>query len=137
MKRKISYGVLLTALAVNLFVGAQVYRQNLNAAEKDDPYPNLKLFSTVLERVRQDYVDGDKVTYQELIQGAMKGMLSTLDPHSEFMDISKYDELKKDTQGEFGGQWKTHRVSKPGFSRATESSRSMAATLTSRRFRTR
>jgi carboxyl-terminal processing protease len=103
MKRKFSYGVLLTALAVNLFVGAQVYRQNLGAAEKDDPYPNLKLFSTVLERVRQDYVDGDKVTYQELIQGAMKGMLSTLDPHSEFMDVSKYDELKKDTQGEFGG----------------------------------
>jgi carboxyl-terminal processing protease len=57
----------------------------------------------VLERVRQDYVDGDKVTYQELIQGAMKGMLSTLDPHSEFMEVSKYDELKKDTSGEFGG----------------------------------
>src|SRR5215213_11046776 len=94
MKRKFSYGLLLTALAINLFVGA---------AEKDDPYPNLKMFSTVLERVRQDYVDGDKVTYQELIQGAMKGMLNTLDPHSEFMDTSKYDELKKDTQGQFGG----------------------------------
>lgn len=103
MKRKFFYGLLLTALALNLFVGAQVYIQNVSAAEKDDPYPNLKLFSTVLERVRQDYVDGDKVTYQELIQGAMKGMLNTLDPHSEFMESSKYDELKKDTQGEFGG----------------------------------
>ena len=103
MKRKFSYGLLLTALAINLFIGAQVYRQNVGAAERDDAYPNLKMFSTVLERVRQDYVDGDKVTYQDLIQGAMKGMLSTLDPHSEFMDISKYDELKKDTQGEFGG----------------------------------
>lgn len=103
MKRKFSYGLLLTALAINLFVGAEVYRQNVGAAEKDDPYPNLKMFSTVLERVRQDYVDGDKVTYQELIQGAMKGMLNTLDPHSEFMDMSKYDELKKDTQGQFGG----------------------------------
>lgn len=103
MKRKFFYGLLLSVLSVNLFIGAQVYFQNVSAAEKDDPYPNLKLFSTVLERVRQDYVDGDKVTYQELIQGAMKGMLSTLDPHSEFMEISKYDELKKDTQGEFGG----------------------------------
>ncbi len=103
MKRKFSYGLLLTALALNLLIGAQVYRQNVSAAEKDDPYPNLKLFSTVLERVRQDYVDGDKVTYQQLVEGAMKGMLSTLDPHSEFMDVSKYDELKKDTQGEFGG----------------------------------
>ena len=103
MKRKFFYGLLLTALALNLFVGAQVYFQNVGAAEKEDPYPNLKLFSSVLERVRQDYVDGDKVSYQELIQGAMKGMLNTLDPHSEFMEVSKYDELKKDTQGEFGG----------------------------------
>ena len=61
MKRKFSYGLLLTALAINLFIGAQIYRQNLGAAEKDDPYLDLKLFSTVLERVRQDYVDGDKV----------------------------------------------------------------------------
>src|ERR1043165_2059866 len=103
MKRKFFYGVLLTALALNLLIGAQVFRQNVSAAEKDDPYPNLKLFSVVLERVRQDYVDGDKVTYQDLIQGAMKGMLNTLDPHSEFMEASKYDELKKDTSGEFGG----------------------------------
>lgn len=101
MKRKFFYGLLLTALALNLFVGAQVYLQNVGAAEKEDPYSNLKLFSTVLERVRQDYVD--KVTYQDLIQGAMKGMLNTLDPHSEFMEVSKYDELKKDTSGEFGG----------------------------------
>lgn len=103
MKRKCFYGLLLAALALNLLVGAQVYRQNVSAAEKEDPYPNLKLFSTVLERVRHEYVDGDKVTYQDLVQGAMKGMLNTLDPHSEFMEASKYDELKKDTQGEFGG----------------------------------
>ena len=103
MKRKFFYGALLTALAINLLIGAQVFRQNVSAAEKDDAYPNLKLFSSVLERVRQDYVDGDKVTYQELIQGAMKGMLNTLDPHSEFMEATKYDEQKKDTKGEFGG----------------------------------
>lgn len=103
MKRKFFYGLLLSALALNLFVGAQVYFQTVQAAEKDDPYPNLKLFSSVLERVRQDYVDGEKVTYQELIQGAMKGMLNTLDPHSEFMEATKYDDLKKDTTGEFGG----------------------------------
>lgn len=103
MKRKFFYGLLFAALAFNLLVGTQVYFQSVGAAEKDDPYPNLKLFSVVLERVRQDYVDGDKLTYQDLIQGAMKGMLNTLDPHSEFMEASKYDELKKDTSGEFGG----------------------------------
>ncbi len=103
MKRRVLYGILLGVLSVNLFVGAQVYLSNVQAAEKDDALPNLRLFSTVLDRVRQEYVDGDKLSYQELIYGALKGMLSTLDPHSEFMEPSKYDDLKKDTQGEFGG----------------------------------
>jgi carboxyl-terminal processing protease len=103
MKRRVFYGILLGILAVNLFVGAQVYFANVQAAEKDDALPNLRLFSTVLDRVRQEYVDGEKLSYQELIRGALKGMLSTLDPHSEFMDPPKYDDLKKDTQGEFGG----------------------------------
>ena len=94
MKRKFTYGLLLTALAINLLIGAQVYHQNATAADKEDPYGELKLFNIVLERVRQDYVDGDKVTYRDLVQGAMKGMLSTLDPHSEFMEAPKYDELK-------------------------------------------
>jgi carboxyl-terminal processing protease len=103
MKRRVLYGILLGALAVNLFVGAQIYFSNVQAAEKDDALPNLRLFSTVLDRVRQEYVDGDKLSYQELIHGALKGMLGTLDPHSEFMEVSKYDDLKKETQGEFGG----------------------------------
>ena len=103
MKRRVFYGALLGLLAVNLFVGAQVYFSNVQAAEKDDALPNLKLFSTVLDKVRQEYVDGDDLTYQKLIHDALKGMLNNLDPHSEFMDNVKYEELKKDTQGEFGG----------------------------------
>jgi carboxyl-terminal processing protease len=98
MKRRFFYGVLLGALGVNLFIGAQTYFSNLKAADKDDAWPQLKLFSVVLDRVRQEYVDGDKLSYQELIHGALKGMLNTLDPHSEFMEPVKYDELKKDTQ---------------------------------------
>src|SRR6266704_6513740 len=103
MKRRLFFGALLAVLALNLFVGARVYFSSAHGSENDDAYPNLKLFSTVLQRVRSDYVDGQKLTYHELIHGALKGMLSTLDPHSEFMEPVKYDELKKDTQGEFGG----------------------------------
>ena len=103
MKKRILYGLLLTGLGVNLFIGAQIYFQTVSAAEKDDPYQHLKLFSMVLERVRQDYVDGDKVSYHDLINSALKGMLGTLDPHSEFMDTNKFVELKKDTEGKFGG----------------------------------
>jgi carboxyl-terminal processing protease len=103
MKRRIAYGFLLVLLGVNLFFGARIYSYSAHASPKDDPYENYKLLADVLEKVRQEYVDGEKLTYQELIRGALKGMLGTLDPHSEFMEPSKFDELKKDTQGEFGG----------------------------------
>ncbi len=103
MNRRIFYGFLAAALGVNLFFGAQIYIYSARASQKDDPYENYKLLADVLEKVRQEYVDGDKLTYQDLIHGALKGMLHSLDPHSEFMDQGKFDELKKDTEGEFGG----------------------------------
>jgi carboxyl-terminal processing protease len=103
MNRRIFYGFLVAALGVNLLLGAQIYVYSAQASEKDDPYENYKLLADVLEKVRQEYVDGDKLTYQDLIHGALKGMLNSLDPHSEFMDPTKFDELKKETEGEFGG----------------------------------
>jgi carboxyl-terminal processing protease len=63
----------------------------------------VKLFATVMEKVRQDYVDGDDLTYQDLVYGALKGMIGKLDPHSEFLDPEKYKELQSDTEGQFGG----------------------------------
>src|SRR5690349_10401583 len=103
MKRRVIYGVLTVALAVNLLIGARIFLNSAQAAEKDSAYPSLELFSYVMERVRKDYVDGQKLTYQELVYGALKGMLNTLDPHSEFMEPDKYKELQNDTQGAFGG----------------------------------
>ncbi|MBI3870805.1 MAG: S41 family peptidase [Verrucomicrobia bacterium] len=103
MKRRLLFGILFAALAVNLLVGTQVFLRASQAAEADDPYSNLKLFTTVMERVRTEYVDGRKISYRELVHSALKGMLNTLDPHSEFMDAPKYQELKHDTSGEFGG----------------------------------
>jgi carboxyl-terminal processing protease len=89
-------------LIINLAIGARVF-SSVHAAEKDSPYQSLELFSYVLEKVRKDYVDGQKLTYQDLVYGALKGMLNTLDPHSEFMEPEKYKELQNDTQGAFGG----------------------------------
>src|SRR5438128_1423914 len=103
MKRRMIYGVVTGALCVNLLIGARIFLNSAQAAEKDSAYPSLELFSYVMERVRKDYVDGQKLTYQELVYGALKGMLNTLDPHSEFMDPEKYKELQNDTQGVFGG----------------------------------
>ena len=103
MKKRILYICLVTVLGLNLLIGAQIYVSNVQAAETENVYEEIRLLMRVMERVRQDYVDGEKVTYSELIQAAMKGMLNTLDPHSEFMDSSKYNELKNDTEGAFGG----------------------------------
>src|SRR6185369_10705066 len=102
MKRRVIYGVLTIALSVNLFIGARIFLTSAQAAE-DKPYPSLELFSYVMEKVLKDYVDGQKATYQDLVYGALKGMLNTLDPHSEFMEPEKYKELQNDTQEAFGG----------------------------------
>jgi carboxyl-terminal processing protease len=103
MKKRLLYGVLLGALTLNLLIGAHTYLNSAEVAGRDDAYANLALFTRVLEVVRRDYVDADRVSYPDLIQGALKGMLSTLDPHSEFMEPKKYEGLKEDTEGEFGG----------------------------------
>jgi carboxyl-terminal processing protease len=102
MKRRFLYGGLAVVLIINLSIGGYVFAV-AQAAEKDSPYPSLELFSYVLEKVRKDYVDGQNTKYQDLVYGALKGMLNTLDPHSEFMEPEKYKELQNDTQGAFGG----------------------------------
>lgn len=103
MKRRLIYALVAAALSVNLLIGAKVYLSTAQAAEKESAYPSLELFSFVMEKVRKDYVDGQKLTYKDLVYAALKGMLSTLDPHSEFMEAEKYKELQNDTQGAFGG----------------------------------
>jgi carboxyl-terminal processing protease len=103
MKRRIIYSSVSVVLGLNLLFGALIYRNSAEAASEDDLYQNLELFSRVLERVRGDYVDGEGLSYSSLIRSALKGMLGSLDPHSEFMEPIKYDELRKDTEGAFGG----------------------------------
>ena len=103
MKRRVIYGILIVALTLNLLVGIRVYQASAQTAIKDNPYPSMELFTTVMEKVRSDYVDTTNLTYQELVYGALKGMVGTLDPHSEFLEPEKYKELQDDTQGSFGG----------------------------------
>ena len=52
MKRRMIYGVVTAALVVNLFIGARIFLNSAQAAEKDSAYPSLDLFSYVMERVR-------------------------------------------------------------------------------------
>ena len=69
--------------------------------KKSDLYKQVELFSDTLAIIQEDYVDEAKP--KELIYGALKGMLSSLDAHSQFLDPDTYNELKIDTEGKFGG----------------------------------
>jgi carboxyl-terminal processing protease len=104
MKRRLIFGLVAVALALNLIIGARIYLTSAYAAEpKDSARSNLELFTYVLEKVRADYVDGQNLTYHDLVYAALKGMIGALDPHSEFLDASDYQELQNDTEGQFGG----------------------------------
>jgi len=66
-----------------------------------ETYEELKTFSEVLNQVQKHYVDETKP--KDLIQGAIRGMLATLDPHSAYMTPEMYKEMQVETRGEFGG----------------------------------
>ncbi|MEQ9447677.1 MAG: PDZ domain-containing protein, partial [Rhodospirillaceae bacterium] len=66
-----------------------------------DTYKYLELFGDVFERVRKDYVED--VSDQELLENAINGMLTSLDPHSGYMPADSFKDMQEDTRGEFGG----------------------------------
>jgi len=66
-----------------------------------DTYKQLNLFGDVFERVRADYVE--KPEDGKLVESAINGMLSSLDPHSSYMDGKSYRDMQVQTRGEFGG----------------------------------
>ena len=74
---------------------------SLVSAVTDKNYENLKVFSNVLYIVQKDYVEETDVN--GLIEGAIDGMLSTLDPHSSYMPPDVYKEMQVETKGKFGG----------------------------------
>ncbi len=82
----------LTGLAVSAAVSQK---------EKDTTYKELELFADALAFIQTQYVK--ETDPKEMIYGAMAGLLTDLDPHSQFMTPEEYDELKIDTEGKFGG----------------------------------
>jgi carboxyl-terminal processing protease len=71
--------------------------------EEDNGYSQIAIFAKALELVRQDYVDENKTSYHDLVTAAMKGMLSSLDPHSQFMDPNDFRDMQDDTRSRFNG----------------------------------
>lgn len=98
MRRKI-IGFIIGLIVVAIV--ASVAISGIEKNKKDDLYRDVALFSDALAIIQEDYAD--EVKPKDLIYGALKGMLSSLDPHSQFMDPDTYNELKVDTEGKFGG----------------------------------
>lgn len=71
------------------------------AGDKSELYQQLNLFGDVLERIRRDYVE--PVEEKTLIENAINGMLTALDPHSSYMNPKAYKDMQVQTKGEFGG----------------------------------
>jgi carboxyl-terminal processing protease len=65
------------------------------------PYDELRVFTEVFGRIKRDYVE--PVSDKKLLEDAIKGMLSGLDPHSSYLDTEQYKDLKEGTTGRFGG----------------------------------
>lgn len=88
-------------LSVFLLTGGIVPDVSARDSSDGEIFKELKAFTDVMAIVRQDYVD--EVDSKLLVEGAIKGMLSTLDPHSGYLDPDFYKDLQVQTRGEFGG----------------------------------
>ena len=71
--------------------------------EEDNGYSQISIFAKAIELIRQDYVDENKTSYHDLVNAAMKGMLSSQDPHSQIMDPSDFRDMQEDTRSRFNG----------------------------------
>lgn len=96
------FAVMLSAI----LLASPLYAAEEKAAEKPkkDTASTIKmldLFGDVFERVRQDYVED--VTDQQMIEAAINGMLTSLDPHSSYMNAKQFADMRVQTRGEFGG----------------------------------
>lgn len=94
-------GVLFLALIVAGLAIVAPAAQAQKSVSSADTYRQLNLFGDVFERVRAEYVE--EVGDEELIQAAINGMLTSLDPHSNFLNGKSYRDMRVQTKGEFGG----------------------------------
>ena len=94
----------LLVLVSSLAIGGgydNIKDKDAKARTKESLYGQLELFADAISLIKSDYVD--EVESKKLIYGAMKGMLSSLDDYSAFMEPDEFNEIKEEAKGEFGG----------------------------------
>jgi carboxyl-terminal processing protease len=98
-KRGFPLVLLFVGMALGFFLAAQ-WVPSVSAVPRQD-YESLEAFTNILSIVKKNYVED--VETKNLVNGAINGMLSSLDPHSAYLTPDLYKELQMDTQGRFGG----------------------------------
>jgi len=100
--RKISLLILGAFFGAALtLLGTHVPMVEQARAAASDTYRSLNLFGDVFEKIRTDYVE--RPDEQKLVEAAVSGMLTSLDPHSSYMDAKSFRDMQVQTRGEFGG----------------------------------
>ncbi len=103
MKRKLTL-TFAFALLVNLIIGYTAYSEEReNVGGDDEVLASIETIMHVLQLIRRNYVDIDKVTTKELLEGALNGMTEKLDPFSMYLPPKDLKSLVEDTEGAFGG----------------------------------
>ncbi len=102
VKRKNVFLVLAGVVAgLSLSIGQGVFAEREATATAGLPVEELRTFSDVFGRIKNDYVE--EVSDKEMLENAIRGMLSGLDPHSAYLDQDQFKELQVGTTGQFGG----------------------------------
>src|SRR5947207_13720678 len=98
MKRRFVLFVLAVLAVVNGLVAVRLFTAHAAENDPDNGYAQIAVFAKAIQLLRQDYVDGNKTSYHDLVYAAMKGMLASLDPHSEFMEPDVCRHVQADTR---------------------------------------
>jgi carboxyl-terminal processing protease len=102
MQKKRMKAIVVSAVFLIALLGLwNLYANSPAVALDRQTYKNLKLFNEILDMVQKNYVE--PIEQKTLIQGAINGMMRSLDPHSAYMTAEMYKELEVETRGSFGG----------------------------------
>src|SRR3954453_6824356 len=103
MKRRFLLTLLVLLALINGLVALRLFTVHAAENDPDSGYAQIAVFAKAMQLLRQDYVDDSKTSYHDLIYAAMKGMLASLDPHSQFMDPDDFKDMQDDTRSRFNG----------------------------------
>lgn len=103
IRAKLFFSIATLILVTNLVIGFRVQSALADASGEELGFVAMRKFAQVLKLIRKDYVDEGKIDYEHLIEGALNGMLASLDRFSSFIPPDEFAKMREETEGEFGG----------------------------------